>query len=104
MTVKDTYKAVIALPNPKNGLAGLPELSLEEDRKAIMSALELVNEDEELITPVFIEQATREKLEENIDGAHIFHFAGHGVFTDVELLANGRFLKERRDRAPQRRE
>jgi hypothetical protein len=94
ISVKDKYRAVIALASPIGDDVGLPELSLDQDRRAIEHAIELINNEADLITAVFLDPATRDALEEKVAGAHIFHFAGHGVFDGVDALPSGGFLKK----------
>jgi hypothetical protein len=91
----EKYKLVVALADPFAKPQGLDPLDLKEDRRAIHSAVEKLNQEaNDLLDAIYLDPATREELEQAVLGAEIFHFSGHGVFDGVELLPNGSFLKK----------
>jgi hypothetical protein len=73
-------KIVVGLSAP----SGAPKLDLSAERGFIEAALEGV----EGIEVDFVEHLTVQKLEAACQGAHLFHFAGHGLF-DWEAKSEG---------------
>jgi len=65
-------KVVVGLSSPSDAV----ELDLEAERGGIEEALS----DEDGGEGTFVEGLTMEKLEADCQGAHVFHFAGHGSF------------------------
>lgn len=63
----------------------LEELELETEREAIEQALQATPG----VQLDFIEHLTRPQLEAKLPGAHLFHFAGHGLFAASETEVAG---------------
>lgn len=91
---KDTIRIVVALANPiTSNPAALPPLNVAADQEAIETAIRLLDEQAPGVESVILERASRAKFLEALPGADIFHFAGHGVFEESELLPDGRFRR-----------
>ncbi|MEM7537449.1 MAG: CHAT domain-containing protein [Chloroflexota bacterium] len=58
----------------------LDPLNLANERRLLERALTDSEDVSNKIKPTYIDHLTIPKLEQSITGAHIFHFAGHGVF------------------------
>ncbi|MEO6062316.1 MAG: CHAT domain-containing protein, partial [Thermoflexales bacterium] len=68
-------RMLVATANPKTQT----QLNTPAELRGIRAALQTIT----AIAPVFIENATKLRLQtELMRGAHIFHFAGHGVFQE----------------------
>ena len=65
-------KLVVGMASP----AGMPKLDLQAERRFIETSLAAVDS----VNATFVEDMTMEALEESCQGAHMFHFAGHGAF------------------------
>jgi len=70
--VEGDLKLVVALAS-----AGGPPLDLAQERANLEDALD----GQPGITPIFLDDATLDEVQQQIPGAAGFHFAGHGVFT-----------------------
>src|SRR5436853_597273 len=55
---------------------GLPPLDLTKEKQDLHQALD----DQPGVSATFLEDATLDEVLTNIAGAHVFHFAGHGMF------------------------
>jgi HEAT repeat protein len=71
--VSGSIKIVAALASA----AGLPQLDLAKEQADLKQSIE----GQAGLTPVFLEDATLDDVLSAIPGAGVFHFAGHGAFT-----------------------
>lgn len=95
LTDKDKIRIVVALASPiADETSKLPPLDVTADEKAIRAAIATVQATTQAVEPIVLKPATREALLNAIDGADVFHFAGHGVFDGAELTAAGKFRKK----------
>lgn len=70
--VEGTIKVVAAMASAD----GLPPLDLTKEKQDLHQALD----DQPGVSATFLEDATLDEVLTNIAGAHVFHFAGHGMF------------------------
>lgn len=90
----DKYRVVIALANPRIKDPRFQPLDVTRDKNAIQNAIRLINSKAEVIEQVVVQPATRASLGENLQGAHVLHFAGHGTFETAGTTSTGGILKK----------
>ena len=83
----------------------LPSLAVEKDKLALQESLEMFQKavGQKVISTIWVEDpATRLALEQALlDGADIFHFAGHAMF-DAQIRQEGFIVLEREDYSSER--
>lgn len=76
-------KIVAAFATPE----GLPSLDLKQEQANLHAALD----NQQGLSPTYLEQATLDELLSAIQGAAVFHFAGHGQFVRMPGDAPGSY-------------
>jgi CHAT domain len=78
---KAPVKVVVAIASP----SGWPKLKITDERLVVEKALE----DNPQLTVACVDHARRSQLPDKLNPAHIFHFAGHGKFEEVQSATPG---------------
>jgi hypothetical protein len=82
---KAPVRVLVAVASPRTG--GWPKLKIAEERSAIEKALEGCAQ----LSLSTLEHAKRGQLPDKVNPAHLFHFAGHGKFEEVQSAAPGAY-------------